>query len=160
MYHDDLELGWRTKLAGYNIVLAPKSVCYHKYEFSRSVKKIYFMERNRFLAIFSFYEIATILAILPALIIMEFGQLFFAVLKGWWREKIRSYAYFLQGKAWGDILAERKRVKSFRIKQDRELVDNLVGKVLFQEIDNPILKYLANPFFQGYWEFAKKVIKG
>ena len=65
MYHDDLEMGWKAKLAGYKIVLAPKSVCYHKYEFSRSIKMVYYMERNRLITHFSFYELTSILAILP-----------------------------------------------------------------------------------------------
>ena len=46
MYHDDLEMGWKAKLAGYKIVLAPKSVCYHKYGFSRSIKMVYYMKRT------------------------------------------------------------------------------------------------------------------
>mgnify|MGYP001608715920 CR=1 FL=1 len=41
MYHDDIEMSWKTKLAGYKIVLAPKSVMYHKYEFGRSICMLY-----------------------------------------------------------------------------------------------------------------------
>jgi GT2 family glycosyltransferase len=160
MYHDDLEIGWKTKLAGYKIVLAPKSVCYHKYEFSRSIKMVYYMERNRLIAIFSFYEFVSILAILPAMIIMEFGQLFFALVKGWLPEKLRAYEYFLHAENWDKIMAARKQVNNFRVKKDREIVDDFAGEILFQEIDNPILKYIANPFFKWYWDLAKKAIKG
>src|SRR5512133_3565012 len=46
-YHEDLELGWRFLVAGYDSVLAPKSVLRHDYEFSRSIAKWYLMERNR-----------------------------------------------------------------------------------------------------------------
>jgi GT2 family glycosyltransferase len=160
MYHDDLEIGWKAKLAGYKIVLAPKSVCFHKYEFSRSIRMVYYMERNRLIAIFSFYEFTSILAILPALAIMEIGQLFFALFKGWLPEKLKVYDYFLRAGNWDKIMVSRKMVKNFRLKKDKEIVDDFSGEILFQEIDNPILKYLANPFFKWYWDLAKKVIEG
>jgi GT2 family glycosyltransferase len=160
MYHDDLEMGWKAKLAGYRIVLAPKSVVHHKYEFSRSIQMVYYMERNRFIAIFSFYEIVSILAILPAMIIMELGQLFFALAKGWLPQKLKAYEYFLHPDSWDKIAAARKQVKAFRVKKDAEIVDDFSGEILFQEIDNPVLKYIANPFFKWYWGLAKKVIKG
>jgi GT2 family glycosyltransferase len=160
MYHDDLEIGWKTKLAGYKIVLAPKSVCYHKYEFSRSIKMVYYMERNRQIAVFSFYELSTIIAILPALIFMEMGQLFFALVKGWLPEKLKVYEYFLHADNWSKIWATRKEVKNFRVKKDKEIVDDFAGEILFQEIDNPVLKYFANPFFKWYWDLARQAIKG
>ncbi len=160
MYHDDVEVGWKARLLGFRIVLAPKSVCYHKFEFSRSVKKIYYMERNRFLFILSFYELTTVLAIMPALLIMEAGQLAFALLRGWLPEKLRSYFYFLRPSSWRGLLAERKRLQSSRKISDRDLVDRLRGGIYFQEIGNPILDKVANPFFSAYWSFAKKLIKG
>jgi GT2 family glycosyltransferase len=160
MYHDDVEVGWKAKLLGYKTVLAPKSICFHKFEFSRSVKKIYFMERNRFLFIFSFYELTTILAIVPALIIMEAGQLVFALLRGWLPEKLRSYAYFFSISNWRRLLAERKKIQTSRKVFDKDLIDFLEGEIYSQDIDNPILKRLANPFFKTYLSFAAKVIKG
>jgi hypothetical protein len=74
MYHDDLELSWRAKLAGYKIVLAPESFLWHKYEFQRSLKMVYYMERNRYLTILSFYRLG-----IPSFIINVFwsGNLFY-----------------------------------------------------------------------------------
>ena len=37
MYHDDLDVSLKTRLAGHKIILAPKSVMWHKYEFERSI---------------------------------------------------------------------------------------------------------------------------
>jgi GT2 family glycosyltransferase len=154
-----VEVGCKTKLAGYKIILAPKSICYHKFEFSRSVKKIYFMERNRFLFTFSFYELTTILVIIPALLIMELGQLAFALLRGWWPEKLKAYAYFLRPNTWRKLLAERKRIQSSRVIMDKYFAQDLVSEIFSQEIDNPILKKIANPFFKAYWKIALKFIE-
>src|SRR3989344_5635815 len=60
MYHEDLDLGWRLWLAGYRCLLAPASVVYHKYEFSRSMQKYFWMERNRYLVILTHYRLATL----------------------------------------------------------------------------------------------------
>lgn len=159
MYHDDLEVSWKAKLAGYKIVLAPKSVCYHKFEFSRSIKKIYYMERNRFLFIFSFYELKTILFILPALAIMETGQLFFACWRGWLWEKLKSYVYFLRPLNWQRLLAERKIIQHSRVVADKCFVRDMASEISSQDIDNTILKHVANPFFNAYWQVALKFLK-
>jgi len=47
MYHDDFDFCVRARLAGFRLVIAPKSRIWHKYEFNRSVRQVYFMERNR-----------------------------------------------------------------------------------------------------------------
>jgi len=70
-YHEDLEFSWRARLAGWRVLLAPESVVWHKYEFSRSVQKWYWMERNRFLVTGWLYSIPTLIVLLPALIVTE-----------------------------------------------------------------------------------------
>lgn len=160
MYHDDAEVSCKAKLAGYRIVLAPKSICYHKFEFSRSVKKIYYMERNRFLFILSFYELKTILLILPALFIMEAGQISFALFKGWWPEKLKAYAYFLRPSSWTKLLAERRSLQRSRTVADKYFIQGFVAEIFFQEIDNPILKNIANPFFKAYWRVVLGLARG
>ena len=41
MYHEDADLGWRLRLAGYRIMLEPKSVVYHKYNFAKLLIILY-----------------------------------------------------------------------------------------------------------------------
>ena len=47
LYHEDLELGWRARMAGKRIVLNPSADVLHDYEHERNPAKYYFMERNR-----------------------------------------------------------------------------------------------------------------
>ncbi|HCJ66778.1 MAG TPA: hypothetical protein DHV62_05485 [Elusimicrobia bacterium] len=44
---EDLDLGWRAWLLGYQIVNVPEAIVYHKYSFSRYKKKYYFLEKGR-----------------------------------------------------------------------------------------------------------------
>jgi len=158
MYHDDIDLNWRAKLAGYKIVLAPKSIIYHKYEFSRSILMIYYMERNRYLALFHYYHILTILLILPALLMMELGMIVYSVINGWLTTKLKVINYLLKISTWVKIARKRKQIRAIRQKADGEIIKSFSGQILFQEISNPILKYFANPLFNLYWQVVKRLI--
>ncbi|MFA6216008.1 MAG: glycosyltransferase family 2 protein [Patescibacteria group bacterium] len=158
MYHEDTDLGWRLWLDGYKITLAPQSVVYHKYEFSRSIKKYYFMERNRRLVIFQNYKFATILLISPACIIMDLAMLFYSFLTGWWRENLKVYWYFFQPGSWRKIIKTRIMVQSQRKIKDIDIIKRFVGKIDFQDLQNPLLKYIANPLFDFYWQIIKRII--
>jgi len=145
-------------LAGYKIIFAPNSIVYHKYEFSRSVRMLYYMERNRYLAIFSFYKIPTILLILPALILFEMGMIAYAIFKGWLVIKLQVYVYFFKFQSWTHIVRTRKQIKKYRHIKDKDVVKNFAGKIEFQEIMNPLLKYAVNPIFNLYWRLVRLLI--
>lgn len=158
MYHEDLDLGWRFKLLGFKNILEPRSVVYHEYEFSRSIKKFYYMERNRWLVMFKNYKSGTLFLILPALVIMELGLLLFSFGSGWLPEKLKVYWYFFKPNNWLEILRQRNIVQKQRVLSDRQAVWNFSGKILSQEINNPIINYLANPIFNAYWQIIKRII--
>ncbi|MBT4277255.1 glycosyltransferase family 2 protein [Candidatus Falkowbacteria bacterium] len=157
MYHDDIEMGWRAKLAGYKIVLAPKSIMYHKYEFSRSVRMLYYMERNRYLVMLHYYSLLTLLLFLPAILAMELGMIFYSIVNGWFKIKLKANIYFLKPSSWQKIFKKRKQINKIRRVKDKEIIKNFEGRVLFQEIDNPVLKYIANPMFNIYLRVVKKI---
>ena len=158
MYHDDMEMSWRAKLAGYRIVFAPKSVAHHKYEFSRSIKMLYYMERNRYIVIFSFYKFLTIIFILPPLIAMDIGMLGYALVNGWFITKLKVYGYLLSPRCWRHIARVRRLVKSYRQVSDRYITRRIAGKVEYHEIMNPLLRYAVNPVFDVYWKFVRLFI--
>ena len=158
MYHDDLEMGWRARLTGYKIYLAPKSILQHKYEFSRSVRMLFYMERNRQIAMLSYYDWRTLILIFPGWLIMEWGMWFYALTKGWLKTKIKATAYFFKSNSWKKIATTRKQAKGLRKISEKKAIENLSGEVLFQEIENPLLKYVANPILNMYWHLIKLVI--
>ncbi|MBU1164112.1 glycosyltransferase family 2 protein [Patescibacteria group bacterium] len=157
-YHEDLELCWRAKIFGYKIMLAAKSVVFHKYEFSRSITKYYYMERNRYMVMLQYYKWPTLFLIGPAMDIMEIGLFLFSIKSGWWKEKIKVYKYLLNGKNLEKIFLKRRKIQSMRRVGDREMVRHFAGKIEHQEIKNPIIDYLVNPFFNFYWQIIKRII--
>lgn len=158
MYNEDQELGWRLWLAGWKCVLAPEAVVYHKYEFSRSISKYYWMDRNRLLAIFECYEPLTLILIMPALFVMELGLTLFSFQNGSFNEKLKVWNYFLSYDNWKYIKKARKRNQGLRKVRDRELVRLITGKIWYQEIGDWKLR-LVNPIFNAYWVLVKVVLK-
>lgn len=158
MYNEDQELGWRLWLAGYKCFLAPRAIMYSEYEFKRSIKKFYWMDRNRILAILQCYHVATLLLILPAFLIMEAGLVLFSLKAGWFKDKLRVWKYFLNPKTWFYILRARKRNQSLRKVKESDIVDLLSGKIWYQEVDDWKLRFI-NPIFNVYWILVKKIIK-
>ncbi|MDP2737118.1 MAG: glycosyltransferase family 2 protein [bacterium] len=157
MYNEDQDLGWRLWLYGFKCVLASEAVVYHKYEFSRSIKKYYFMDRNRIIATLKNYHWATYILITPACLIMEIGLLFFSARGGWLKEKIEVYKYFLSLKNWRYILSERKKIQSLRVTPDKDIIKLFSGRIWYQEIGGRRLK-IANVIFNGYWKIIKVLI--
>ena len=159
LYQEDLDLGWRLRLAGYRILRAPRSVVYHKYEFSRHPKKYYYLERNRHLILLQNYKPATWLVIGIPLLVMQIGVFFYSLIAGFWREELKVYAYFCHVENWRKALATRRQVQKKRRVADRDVVKFFTGKVEFEDLRNPILKYIANPIFNAYWQVAKRLIQ-
>jgi len=157
MYNEDQDLGWRIWLAGYKCVLAPEAVVYHKYEFAKSIKQYYWMDRNRILAILKNYHFFTLFLIFPAFLFMELGLLLFSLNNGWFKEKLKVYKYFLTAKNWAYIFKARQKTQDLRQVKDRDIVKMFSGKVWYQEIDDLKLR-LVNPIFDWYWRAARKII--
>lgn len=149
MYHEDVDLGWRLRLAGYRVMLDPLAVVYHKYSYSKAVYKFYYMERNRWLVMLMNYRVATLLLLAPILLVMELGLLYFALRHGWLRQKLQGYGWIIAH--WHLIISRRLDVQ-FRIRQarDREMLRLMTGSILFQEIESPVVNYILNPVLELY----------
>jgi GT2 family glycosyltransferase len=157
MYNEDEDHGWRFWLAGWRVVLAPEAVVYHKYEFAKSIKQYYWMDRNRILCILKNYSLLILLLILPAFIIMEFGLVLFSLKGGWFKEKIKVWFYFLNPLKWVYIIQARRDSQAVRKIKDKDIVDLISGRIWYQEIDDWKLRFI-NPVFEFYWRIVKRII--
>lgn len=159
MYHEDLDVCWRARLAGFDVGYADDSIVYHRYEFSRSMKKFFWMERNRHVTNLCNYKVGTLLLIAPPMLVMELGTLFFAFQSGWWKEKLRSWGYFWKWSTWKYIHERRVFIRSLRRRSDREMLQSMVGVVVSQEVESVIMTRVVNPILSGYFAFLKVVVR-
>lgn len=157
MYNEDQEHGWRIWLKGYKCVLAPEAVVYHKYEFGKSIKQYYWMDRNRIISTLICYRLPTLILITPACLLMEIGHILFSIKNGWWREKRRVWMYFFKPRTWAYIFKARRRNQKGRKVKDAQIAKLITGRIWYQEIDDWKLRVI-NPFFNLYWKICKFII--
>ena len=156
MYHEDVDLSVRSRLAGFKNYLAPNAKVWHKYSFSFGTKKFYYSERNRLIMLFSYYKFLTIVAILPMFIATELSLLFYALFTGWLKWKIKSYGGFLRA----GFHIWRKRRQAGRIRQlsDADLLSIMTGRLKFAEVDGPFLSVYS--FVSSiYFKFLRFIVK-
>jgi len=157
MYLEDLDLGWSLNMLGYDNYLIPNSIIYHKYEFSRSMKLFSWFERNRLWVMMKNYKLGTWILILPAFLIMELGQLGYALVNGRFLEKIKAYSFLFSSSQMKLLIKKRRDIQGKRVRSDRQVVKKFTGMILFQPLDFMLLK-LANMFFFVYWNIIKLFI--
>lgn len=158
LYHEDLELGWRIRLAGFRNVIATKSICYHKYEFSRSISKWFWMERNRYVVMFTHLHWRTLFLIMPALGLMDLIVWAGSLKSGFIKEKFLSCVDLWRPKTLRNIVAKRRISQGTRKVSDCEIMSLYTAKIEHQETNNPIVNRIINPFFTLYWKIVYRMI--
>jgi GT2 family glycosyltransferase len=161
LYHEDLEYSFRLRTAGYKVVLVRDSIFYHKYQFSRSIEKFYWMERNRYGVMLMFFKWPTLLLLAPLALVLECGLWLFAFMNGWWKKRVEVYKYWLKADSWKLWFKKRQKIQSIRKVSDRYLLNYSVSEIKFQEssMENPILRYIGNPVMRlYYWVVVRGLI--
>ncbi len=161
LYHEDLEYSFRLRVAGYRSVLVKDSIVYHKYQFSRSITKFYWMERNRYGVMLMFFRIPTLIILLPIAFALEVGLWIFSIKGGWVKERVKVYKYWMKLSSWKLWLKKRKNIQKIRKIRDRDLFNLSLSGIYFQEkkFESPLLKYFGNPLMKVYyWVVVKGLI--
>lgn len=151
MYGEDVDLGLRAFIAGWDTIYSANGVVYHKYRFKESPSKYFLLERNRLTTLLKIYRLRTLLAILPAFALTELGVILKAWREGWLNEKIRSYAHVL-GRV-SETLDKRTEVQRLRVRGDSDLIRRLKGGLQFPSIHKSRSTLLGNRFLDKYHEF-------
>jgi len=159
LYQEDMELCWRLRLGGYTAVLAPRSVVFHKYEFSRNPEKFYFLERNRALVLMKNLRLRNLLLLAPALATAEVGLAAVALRGGWLRQKVRAWGYFLRPAAWRQVREGRRRQRSIRRVPDAEIARVMSADIAFEGLAGAWLERLANPAMRLAWRALRPLVR-
>ncbi len=158
MYHDDIEYSLKARLADYKIILAPKARVFHKYEFSRSQRMLYYMERNRYLMAFSFYPIFLLVILAPVFVFLNIAMMGYSLIGSWFKTWLKVNLYFWNPLSWWKIFKFRASIKRLGGSFNSQITKTMAGRLEFLEIDNFILRHIANPILNTYWQFVKKII--
>jgi GT2 family glycosyltransferase len=159
-YHEDTDLCLRLRMRGYKIVLEPKSIIWHYYEFGKTKINYYWMERNRYALMFSYYRLWTLVVLFPMMAMMDIPMFLFSLKNGWADMKWKVYKDFCSRDFWHWIRARRGDLKHVRAISDRLFLKNAATTIAFQEsnVKNPLLTYIGNPLLKAYWFVAKRLL--
>jgi GT2 family glycosyltransferase len=156
---DDVDYGWKALCMGIFSYYEPKSIVYHIGSTSGKLnpRKMYLLEKNRWVCLLSFYSTKTILKLLPLLFFFEIGLFCFYIIKGVGIEKIR--ATFSVIKMMQKIIVRKKEIQHMKKLNDKEIISHFVDDIaLPSTIINKKLSNLANFFIINLSKIARKII--
>ncbi len=82
VYMEDTEFSWRAKTEGFKIGYVPSSIVYHDYTLKVSPKKLYYLEKGRYIILREYLTHKELLRILPSLLMSEILTWGYAILTG------------------------------------------------------------------------------
>jgi GT2 family glycosyltransferase len=112
LYHEDVDLSLRLRLAGGVLGIEPTAVVDHEYEFGAREHKWRWLERNRWAVLVRVYPASLLVLLAPALLATELALLPASVAAGWGRQKL---AAIREAVRWlPRLLRERRQVQATR----------------------------------------------
>jgi GT2 family glycosyltransferase len=135
-YVSDIEFSWRAWIAGYKVVLSPKSVVYHwtksmkqrKHMHETSVNAYFHLSKNSFRTIMKNYEIKNTLRYLPYSLFINFGRSIIVLFQ---RRDSSAIKGTFKGFFWnifniGNTIVERRNVQKTRVVKDSYIMERVM----------------------------------
>jgi len=158
LYLEDADLGWKLRQMGFLIDYVPAAIVWHKYAFQRDYQYYYYLERNRWILLATYYKLPTIILLSPMFLLMELGQVYFSWRNGVLDQKIRAWRYFLSAESLSNLRRRRREAQNRRRISDGEFTRDFVGEIEFSEIKSKTLRRIGNPLLRAYWAVARRLI--
>jgi GT2 family glycosyltransferase len=157
MYHEDVDLSLRLRLAGERVGIEPTAVVAHDYEFGASSgNKWRWLERNRLATLVRDYPGSLLLLLAPVLLATEAALLLAAAAGGWGGQKLRANAEVL---LWLPRLLSERRA----IRRERSISAADFAAALTPDLDSPFIPAVARSFprlaLRSYWRVVRALLR-
>jgi GT2 family glycosyltransferase len=156
LYHEDVDISLRLRLAGGALGIEPSAVVDHDYEFGTSPHKWRWLERNRWAFLIRVYPASLLLLIAPALVATELALIPASIAGGWGRQKLAAYLDVLR---WlPRLLRERRRIRAGRAVGAGEFASWLTP-----DLDSPFIPAIARSapvrlVLRAYWRLVRLIL--
>jgi GT2 family glycosyltransferase len=157
LYHEDVDLCWRARLAGWEVVFAPDARAVHDYTFDKGAEKWFWLERNRAWTVLCAYGARALALLAPVLVVAEAAIAARAAREGWWPQKRRAWVA-----VWRDrkAIAERRRaVQATRRQSDAAIVARMTGRMETALVDGGLATRVG-PLLEAYRRLAVRLLGG
>jgi N-acetylglucosaminyl-diphospho-decaprenol L-rhamnosyltransferase len=156
LYHEDVDLSLRLRLAGHVLGVEPAARVEHDYEFAKGPAKWRHLERNRWATLLRTYPAPLLALLVPALVATELALLPVSAAGGWLGQKLL---------AWGDVLRWAPRLLRERgaIQRERAIGAGAFARGLTAELESPYLggagrSRVLRLALRGYWSLVRALL--
>lgn len=158
LYHEDIDLSMRIRLAGGRVGLEPTAVVDHDYEFGGRPEKWRWLERNRWAFMLRVYPTALLVPLMPALLATEIALIPVSVAGGWGKQKLLANVDVLRRLP--STLAERREIQD-----SRRLSPTQFAEILTPDLDSPFFgpigkNRIVRSLLRGYWRAVRALLPG
>ncbi|MGI8876877.1 MAG: glycosyltransferase family 2 protein [Egibacteraceae bacterium] len=158
LYHEDVDLSHRLRLAGVRFGVVPDALVSHEYEFLKGDLKWRMLERNRWRTVLRTYPTPLLACVAPLLIAAELGLVVYAASHGWLGAKLRS---------WWDLLTWLPRAPRERhaVQSTAAVSAAQFAAALGYRLDSPFLgqvarRRLLDTALAAYWRAVLLALNG
>jgi GT2 family glycosyltransferase len=157
LYHEDVDLSLRLRLAGGRLGMEPRARADHAYEFAKGAAKWRLLERNRWATLIRTYPAALLALVAPALLATEVALVPVSLVAGWARPKARSWLDVVR---WlPRLLRERREIQAARRVEAgafaRPLTPDLGSSYLGAAGRSPLLRAAL----RAYWSVVLALLR-
>ncbi len=158
LYHEDVDLSLRLRLAGARLGVEPAARVDHDYEFAKGAHKWRYLERNRWATLIRTYPGMLLALLAPALVATELALLVAAAAGGWLPQKLRAGRETFV--ALPRLVRERRAIQATRAIGAGEFAGGLAA-----ELDSPFLgaagrSRLLAAGLRAYWAVVLALLGG
>jgi hypothetical protein len=158
LYHEDVDLSLRLRLAGGALGVEPAARVDHAYEFEKGAAKWRYLERNRWATLIRTYPGALLFLLMPALLATELALLAASAGGGWFGQKL--LAWFDTWRGLPRSLAERRAIQRRRTVSTGEF-----AAALTPDLDSAYLgaagrSRLLGALLRAYWSVVLRLVGG
>jgi N-acetylglucosaminyl-diphospho-decaprenol L-rhamnosyltransferase len=156
LYHEDVDLSLRVRLAGGRVGIEPGAQVDHEYEFEKGAAKWRYMERNRWATIVRTYPGSLLALLLPGLLATEVALIGLSIAGGWGRQKLLAW---IDLAGWLPRLLRERRA----IQARRRVSAGAFAAALTAELSSPYLGQVAavaplRRALRAYWAAVRAIL--
>jgi GT2 family glycosyltransferase len=156
LYHEDVDLSLRLRLAGGRLGVEPAARVDHDYEFEKGAGKWRYLERNRWATLIRTYPAALLVALAPALVATELALIAISLRGGWFGQKLLAWA-----DTWRAVprsLAERRAIKRTRKVSAGEFAAAFTPELGSAYLGAAGRSRVLNALLRSYWSVALRLL--
>jgi GT2 family glycosyltransferase len=152
LYHEDVDLSLRLRLAGGRLGVEPRARVDHEYEFAKGPRKWRLLERNRWATLIRAYPSSLLALLAPALLATELALVAISLTGGWGRQKALAW---LDVARWLPRLFRERR----EIQASRRVGAGTFARALTPDLDSSYLgaagrSRVLRAVLRAYWSLV------